>query len=165
MKHLKRKGFTLVELLISLALMSIVAIIVMQFFLSNNSSVNRTHIKSELQNEGQLIISNISTRLMEGEKISELKLEEDKVKIIVIDGWQKSSKSSYSLSGKILTYSIKEQDGTIRTRVIGENVEDIKVNYEGDEISKAKSIEIEVILSKKDIEYRLKDKIFLRNSK
>lgn len=161
MKLLKRKGFTLIELVIGLALMSIVLLVITSFFLNNNNTMNRTHIKAELQSEGEYIMSFISRSLMEGKAVKEVKFDgKGRFQFIEISSYKEELNRGFYLNGKTLSYKVNGGE----ERIIGENVQEIIVPDFTKKIGETNSLEIEIVLSKKDIVYKLKDNIFFRNS-
>ncbi len=66
---LNNKGFTLVELLVVLALSGLIITSVFSFFITNIKSFNRADDQIELQQQGQLIMGFIEPIIMESEGI------------------------------------------------------------------------------------------------
>ena len=67
----KTKGFTLVELLITLAILGTILSAIYTFFLTNYKTINRAQIEVELQSEGERVIEKISNIAIQ---CSEMKL-------------------------------------------------------------------------------------------
>ncbi|HCS10014.1 MAG TPA: hypothetical protein DIV40_01030 [Clostridiales bacterium] len=63
-----KNGFTLIELIIILALASIVALGVMSFLITNYRSYNVINTESELQYQSQYIINYITDKILEANK-------------------------------------------------------------------------------------------------
>ncbi|KOA21413.1 hypothetical protein CLHOM_00840 [Clostridium homopropionicum DSM 5847] len=68
----KKKGFTLMELLITLALMGIVAAAISTFFFSNYNTLFKVSKELDLQREGERAIDFISKKAMESKGIGEI---------------------------------------------------------------------------------------------
>ena len=69
----KKEGFTLLEVVIVLAIIAIVSVLLYPFFTGNYKSLNSTTNKSELQHEAQMINSLLSQSLMEVKEITSIK--------------------------------------------------------------------------------------------
>lgn len=68
----KKRAFTLLELIITLALTSLILGVIYTFFITNNKSLSRIEINSELQTEASSIQTEILTYLTQSEGISEI---------------------------------------------------------------------------------------------
>lgn len=68
----KRRGFTLIELIIVLALMTLVLAVVSNFFINNNKFFKRAQVKSNLQEEASEIESLLMNLLLQSEGIEEV---------------------------------------------------------------------------------------------
>ncbi|MHC1685754.1 MAG: PilW family protein [Clostridiaceae bacterium] len=66
----KKKGVTLIELLIALSLSAIVSSGIYFFFFSNSNTINKTQYRSDLQGEGEIIIKRLSKTLLQAKKIT-----------------------------------------------------------------------------------------------
>lgn len=71
--HKKKEGFTLLEVVIVLAIIAIVSVLLYPFFTGNYKSLNSTTNKSELQHKAQMINSLLSQSLMEVKEITSIK--------------------------------------------------------------------------------------------
>ena len=64
-KNKKRDGVTLIELVITLGIMSIVTGLIFLFYFTNQKKINEIEIKSDLQYEAKTVLDNISKVAME----------------------------------------------------------------------------------------------------
>lgn len=64
-KNKKRNGVTLIELIIALAIMSIVTGLIFVFYFTNQKKISEIEIKSDLQYEAKTVLDNISKVAME----------------------------------------------------------------------------------------------------
>ena len=76
-KNKKRNGVTLIELVIALAIMSIVTGLIFFFYFTNQKKISEIEIKSDLQYEAKTVLDNISKVAMEstGARWSESTME------------------------------------------------------------------------------------------
>lgn len=72
-KNLDNKGVTLIELIVSMSLLSIISIIILVIFSSGTKSYNNSHDSNEIQVQGQSIMSFMSVRIMTSCKIINIK--------------------------------------------------------------------------------------------
>ncbi|GAA0777207.1 hypothetical protein GCM10008908_31960 [Clostridium subterminale] len=159
----KKKGVTLIELVIALGLLSIVTLFIFSFFFSNERKLEAINTRSDLQYEAKVILDTISKYAM-----AATKCEVDKE----LDGTVKAVKA--------ITFSRVEDDGTVTNegvkfiieesniylstkedgkRLIGSHLQHIKAS---DDTSK--SIEIKLSLKEEDIDYSVKESFLFRNS-
>lgn len=165
----KRHGFTLLELVIALAITVIIIGIAASMFITGNKVFSDSDVKSTLQIEGQDIQEEISNIGMQGiEVISEspLKIEsyikkDDKPRYFLIKREDRSKETNgnfvverYSDS----TYSVLEN-----RKIISENLKIFNAEYSND----GKSIDFYILLSNKkgfsDVEHEMTFTINLRN--
>lgn len=159
----KKKGVTLIELVIALGLLSIVTLFIFSFFFSNERKLEAINTRSDLQYEAKVILDTISKYAM-----AATKCEVDKE----LDGTVKAVKA--------ITFSRVEDDGTVTNegvkfiieesniylstkedgkRLIGSHLQHIEAS---DDTSK--SIEIKLSLKEEDIDYSVKESFLFRNS-
>ncbi|WP_069649467.1 PilW family protein [Caloranaerobacter ferrireducens] len=72
MRLINRKGFTVLELLISLAFASLLILMISTLFLTNINSYNKEDVILELQYQGQIVLNYFSDRVMEAKGIIEI---------------------------------------------------------------------------------------------
>lgn len=75
----KKKGFTLVEMMITITILFIVMGIIFPLFNSNLKTLNETETRSDLQREGQQAMKYFTDKAMEAQKVVLLKNDKDKV--------------------------------------------------------------------------------------
>lgn len=166
----KKSGFTLLELIIVMALTLVILGMVFQMFNTNNRIISDVDIKSTLQKEGQAI----------EEKLSKIGMQASSMSCDKNDNTQVISIKSLNSSGEECEFEIKKQvrelyiieyknndskdkdKEKINEKLLTNNLEKIKV------LSKEeKSAQIEIILSKKkgysDVTYPVNTKFTFRN--
>lgn len=74
----ERKGYTLIELLLCLALISIVITVLMSLFITNLNRFVRVKNDSELQFQAQYILNFISNKVMESGSVADIRTENNK---------------------------------------------------------------------------------------
>lgn len=97
--HPERNGHTLIELLISLVLISVVIILLMSVFTANVNSFARIKNNSELQFQAQYILNFISNRVMKSIRIADIMTYKN-IRIINLSG-------EYSIKRISLLYDTK----------------------------------------------------------
>ncbi|MEL7598423.1 MAG: prepilin-type N-terminal cleavage/methylation domain-containing protein, partial [Clostridiaceae bacterium] len=73
MFKLKKRGLTLIELLITLGIISVVFTTIFSLFITNYKSLNKSQLEVELQSEAQKSMEKITNKVLQANKISELK--------------------------------------------------------------------------------------------
>ena len=166
----KKSGFTLLELIIVMALTLVILGMVFQMFNTNNRIISDVDIKSTLQTEGQAI----------EEKLSKIGMQASSMSCDKKDNAQVISMESLNSLGKECEFEIKKQvrelyiieyknnngkdkdKEKISEKLLTNNLEKINVLSKDDT-----SAQIEIILSKKkgysDITYPVNIKFTFRN--
>ncbi|HBJ1647416.1 UNVERIFIED_ORG: prepilin-type cleavage/methylation domain-containing protein [Clostridium botulinum] len=176
MFNTNKKGFTLVELIIVMALTLIILGMIFQMFNTNNRIMSDVDIKSTLQNEGQAIQEKLSEIGMQAISI-ECDGEND-VKLLIINSLNESGeKCKFKIEvekkeenkNENNNFYISEfksnnnENGEIlkSKRLFTDNLKKINVSQDD------KSAELEIVLCKKrgysSIEYPLRIKFTFRN--
>lgn len=172
-----KKGFTLLELMLVLALIVVVLGIIYPFFTSNNRTLNETTVKSELQQEGAQIIESITKNLMEANRIESITSVDGTnslyVNICTINNFtlrlEKEDGTSYYIGYVVNNEKFQEHDSrTGNTKELSTNIHDVKVeSIDGTAFSTAKGIKLTLTFSKKaggrDIQYSISTNIRFRN--
>ncbi|AJH01251.1 hypothetical protein LF65_04720 [Clostridium beijerinckii] len=128
----KKKGFTVTELIIVVALTVVVLGIVWQMFGVTNKIISDVTIKSDLQREGQSIQEKLSNIGMQATEVKELVYADDvsgSIKKIKINSYDKDGNNrdiEVNLNGEILT--IDGQSVSSHVKSINVNPEIIREN-------------------------------------
>lgn len=125
MSRYKSKGVTLIELIIALAIFSVVLSIAYSFFISNYKSLNNAQSEVEYQSQGQKAIDKIINIAMQSKGITAVEL-----------GYNSEGTST---SIKSITFQREGITETVKLYEKGE-LYYIKNNNEGDKIEVAKGI-------------------------
>ncbi|MBU3160436.1 type II secretion system GspH family protein [Clostridium frigoris] len=177
----KKKGFTIIELLLALSLSGIVLTIFFSFFMTHQEALNKTQKKSELQMDTQLLTEYFSKSAMEASKISQIDLAGEALSISAIsspytlkDGitFYVDDTLSYvftiSESGKNVFYKKDDKTSNPVVHEISSKVEAIKIMpVGGSNLSDCKGIELEIDLVSDDgkVTYDTTSSMFFRNKK
>ncbi|MBN1043432.1 prepilin-type N-terminal cleavage/methylation domain-containing protein [Clostridium botulinum] len=172
MFRIKKKGFTLTELIIVMTLTLIILGMIFQMFNTNNRIMSDVDIKSTLQNEGEAIQETLSKVGMQANSM-DYKEENNDVKsinFVVLN--EDESKSEFEIKKQNIELYIVEYKETIiegkkekkkiSTKKLSNNLNKINIKSKND-----KSAQIEIILSKKmgysDVKYPVNVKFAFRN--
>lgn len=165
----KKKGFTVTELIIVVALTVVVLGIVWQMFGVTNKIISDVTIKSDLQREGQSIQEKLSNIGMQATEVKELVYADDvsgSIKKIKINSYDKDGNNrdiEVNLNGEILTI-----DG----QSVSSHVKSINVNPEiirEDDLNNISYIDFTILLGEKKnynseiIENQIKVRTVFRN--
>jgi prepilin-type N-terminal cleavage/methylation domain-containing protein len=162
----RRTGFTLIEMIIVLALTVIILGIMGSIFTTGNKIFSDSDVKSTLQIGAQTVQEKISNIAMQANEVESADIVNGEVKNLMIksyveedDGsvgeryWTITIKNSsnYKKDGKTLSIiESKDSDGSNienDQEEIVKNIKSFTINYGGD-IIKANSIEFSIVLSK-----------------
>ncbi|NFG63262.1 prepilin-type N-terminal cleavage/methylation domain-containing protein [Clostridium sp. CMCC3677] len=172
MFRIKKKGFTLTELIIVMALTLVILGMIFQMFNTNNRIISDVDIRSTLQNEGQAIQEKLSEIGMQANSM-DYKEENNDVKsinFVVLNEDESKSEFEIKKEGTELTIvkyketiiEGEEEKNKISTKRLSNNLNKINIKSRND-----KSAQIEIILSKKmgysDIKYPVNVKFAFRN--
>lgn len=176
----KKKALTLIEVLIALSILTIVMGIVFPFFIRTFKGFNNTTIRSELQNEAEGIIREISKIAMEGKGVCSIKPEPvdsflDSTSAYKFDGNSYHTIEIKSGEDKInklyldkeVLFKISETGtGAEIKKTIGEYVSYIDIApLGGVSFKNSNGIKVVLGMKKKDVEYKISDIIYFRNKK
>ena len=128
MKNLKlrKRGLSLIELVVALSLITIILMIVSPFFISNYVTLDKTSNQIDFQREAKSIMNYFTESSMEASKISSIKID--------------NSKDSIDLSRNSTTVGLEKGDN-------------ISITFDNDELDNTKTtfrLENEVLYYKKD---------------
>ncbi|NFI02913.1 prepilin-type N-terminal cleavage/methylation domain-containing protein [Clostridium botulinum] len=172
MFNTNKKGFTLVELIVVMALTLVILGMIFQMFNTNNRIMSDVDIKSTLQNEGQVIQEKLSEIGMQANSMDYKEENNDVKSINFVVFNEDESKSQFEIKKQDIELYIVEYKETIiegkkekkkiSTKKLSNNLNRINIKSKND-----KSAQIEIILSKKkgysDIEYSVNVKFTFRN--
>ena len=173
-KNRRKKGTTLVEVLVSLVIMALVTTVVFFLFSNSNRTISETEIKSQLQQDVQSIQERFSKLGMESEGISNIVFEPgstDKIKTLELKSITTTENISgvattiYNIfnfnvdNGKLIlqTSEVSKTDSTaevinvVQTKELSDNVKYISVkptNSSVADLKLAKSININILVEK-----------------
>ncbi len=151
-----KRGFTLIELIVILALAGIVIAVVMSFFIANYRSYQTINTESELQYQSQYIINFMTNKILEAEEFRGKEAEEY---VFIVGG----KKMIFAESDRT-----DEYERYIRYKLGDEGFQEIGNYVERLEIVPENSNEVKIILTmKKGKSNRASDEqiVYMRNSK
>ncbi|WP_291572436.1 PilW family protein [Clostridium sp. UBA4548] len=169
----KKKALTLIEVLIALSIFAIVMGIIFPFFTSSLKGFNTTTIRSELQNDGENVIKNISKTAMEAKKVNlidNIDVESSSA-TYKIDGT--NVKSIEFLSGSDCKNVFELDKGAFYkvlspgNRVsLGKNVEYIDISpLDGLTFEKSQGIKVKLVMVKNSVNYEISNTLYFRNKR
>ena len=157
----RKSAFTLVEMIIVIAIIGVVIGVVTSIFMRGNKVISHSNIKTDLQIEGQKIQEKITDICMQATNIEAINDEEievksysgedDTEKIFII---KKENNDKNNLVIKI--QNSKSDSGT--EMIISSNVSKLEFNIENNKI-----IKVHMILEKKTFSYDLDFMVMTRN--
>ncbi|MBK1810490.1 prepilin-type N-terminal cleavage/methylation domain-containing protein [Clostridium sp. YIM B02505] len=133
----KRKGFTVLELILALGITVLVLGVVYSFFLTNTRTINETQINLDLQKSGEDSLSKISKKIMEARSIVGIisdngtpvvGLTTCNIFSITFQTLQQNGNINYELRNHVLTETVVNQDGTTTRTQVGQDIQSITVN-------------------------------------
>ena len=185
-----RKGFTLIELIISLAILGIILVPISNFFLTNYKELNNVNRQLNLQFEGERAVKKFTDVAIESKGIVEVKsgqtdlsniINADNVTRIVLKSIDENGDDVYKIfeleNGQIW-YGTGEEDNTIDKdgtleqnevygSVIAQNVNSISLIGENlmqnEGLEDAYVILIKIYLQDDDVSYSVQSKVYFRN--
>lgn len=158
----RRRGITLIELIIALGILAIITSLVFSFFFSNKKIINKVQIKSDLQYEAKVIMDKLSVVSMEATngKVNDT----SRNKIIAFDVLDSSGRSVIE-DGIIFKFYdnnvILSEVGTPEIELC--KTEDVEISVDATVIDK-QGIKLKLTLEKKDVTYSVEDSFIFRNS-
>jgi Tfp pilus assembly protein PilE len=175
----RKRGVTVLELIISIGILSILTTVVFSVFLSNHKNLTRTEVKSDLQQEAQQVLEKISKSGMQAEKIYSISNTEN----LIDKNTANASINNLSFvtdSGERFTFNfdslakeLKYTDSAVTSKLIGSNVKDFKVSIiNGTETTSYRNcsgVKLALVLSKRAvgsdmIDYEITTNVYFRNS-
>ena len=157
----RKSAFTLVEMIIVIAIIGVVIGVVTSIFMRGNKVISHSNIKTDLQIEGQKIQEKITDICMQATNIEAINDEEievksysgedDTEKIFIIKKENNDKNNSV-----IKIQNSKSDSGT--EMIISSNVSKLEFNVENNKI-----IKVHMILEKKSFSYDLDFMVMTRN--
>ncbi|MBB6632126.1 PilW family protein [Clostridium algidicarnis] len=175
MNSRKHKAFTLIELIVTLAIFIIVLNVLFPFFITSYKGFNTTEIKSHLQSEGESIMSYFSKDAMEAKEISNIIDINDMNSLDKNQILSMKSIEFVSGDGDINGYEIK--DGVISQykrdnkdspkkigKMVGKDIKAINIYaVDGKSFSETSSVRINILMKNKDVTYEINNTLYFRN--
>lgn len=178
----KKRGLSLIELVVALSLITIILMIVGPFFISNYKSLNKTSNQIDFQREARVIMNYFSDTAMESEKIyrvrdsnKDIKLNENNTvsgeSLLITfynDETEDEVRTSFWLKDGVLTYNRKLESNNFKGNkiTIGKFIKSItytampeKSNFEN-----ATSIKVKIVFDANNAEpYEVENIFTFRN--
>ena len=178
--RIRKKGFTLIEILIALTIMLVVLSIAYSVFSSNYNILNQTEIKSDLQSEAQYALECFTKSSMETQNIVVLKdegggdkLSTSSAAINISEIEFATGNTDKATSGNI-NYNFALKNGNLSytkkisdkgsSNVVAQDVQSIQIEaVDGNSFDKCSGITIILNMGKGSIRYSVKSNIYFRN--
>lgn len=181
----KKSGFTLIELMISLGILSIILALVYSFFLSSQKNMSRTQVKSDLQLQAQGILDYVSKKGMQAQSINSITGAAGSINLttsapdtLVKEIRFLNDTESYSFNltnfdSENNTYDLNyTEQPSASTKKIGQYVKDIKISIINGDAStnygNCSALKVTIDLSKKGannetFDYSVTTNVYFRN--
>lgn len=174
-KFNKKRGLTLIEVIIAMAIMVIVGGVVTTMTVTNNKILSKIDMKSELQMEGQIIQTQLMKVALESNGVIEVEFIDDSDLIQSITIEDSQHKHKFKLSGSTLIYKKLEKEENLQekellSKELSSNISSIQViPSTEEELKNSEHMEFNINLSTKRgaqiIDYRVDNYIVFRNFK
>lgn len=171
----RKKGYTLLELLISLGIMTFIVTLIMTFFITNIKNLAKINIDSELQFHSQYILNFVSNKIMESRNVVLIKSDTKNL----ING-----NSEYKISKMSLRYGELEQccyifevrnnniyygngySNDLANIELGRYIKELKVSAypDGETFAEANSLKMTLCLFNNGQEYEAEQIVYMRGS-
>lgn len=156
----KKKGVTLIELVIALGLLAIVTLFIFSFFFSNERKLDEIKVRSDLQYESKVILDTISKYAMESSKCKIEKNSEDTIKSITFskvddNGAVISDGAKFIIEDSNIYLSTEEYE----KKLIGSHLDKVEISN-----NTSRNIEVRLLLQEKGISYSVGESFLFRNS-
>lgn len=164
----QQKGFTLVELLVTLGLAGIIISLVMSFFIANFKSYKTINTESELQYQSQYIINYMTNKILEANKVISVNGDIDAsgpitdISDISFKHGTDTLKFEVDINKKII---FVDKDPSNRIE-LGSNAKLNVTPIPNDKLfAEAYGLEIELVLNDGGQKYTAKQTVYMRNHK
>lgn len=169
-KFNKKRGLTLIEVIIAMAIMVIIGGVVTTMTVSNNKILSKVDMRSELQMEGQIIQTQLMNVALESNGINHVEFIGDSDQIHSITIYDNDYLYKFTVSGSELIYQKLRGDESLQERVLSSNISNIQVIPSTiEELKNSDHMEFNINLSMKrgtqTVNYRLDNYIVFRNFK
>lgn len=164
----KKRGITLIELIMTMAVLGIIMATVTIMFLSNSNILSTVDKKSELQMEGQIIQTQLNKVALESKGISAVEFIDNNGHIKSISIEDEEYIYQFSVDNQQVIYQKLSGDEVLQEKVLASYVSSIQVipSKEGDLLN-SNYMEFNINLSMKrgaqEIDYRVDNYIVFRN--
>lgn len=166
----KKRGLTLIEVIIAMAILMIVGGVVTTMTVSNNKILSKVDMKSELQMEGQIIQTQVNKVALESKGISAVEFIDNNGHIKSISIEDEEYIYQFSVDNQQVIYQKLSGDEVIQEKVLSSHVSSIEVNPSTeDKLLNSNYMEFNINLSMKRgaqvADYRVDNYIVFRNFK
>lgn len=171
----ERKGYTLIELLVCLVLISLVIVLLMSFFTANFNNSVRVKNNSELQFQAQYVLNFISNKVMESNSIADIRTDSTTsiinlsgefsiIKIALLYNKKDASCYIFEINGNTIFYGNGKATEWGNAQ-LGKYISELKAAPfpRGTTFENAQALEITVKLAKGDETYEATQLISMRN--
>lgn len=177
LKNVKsKKGLTLIELIVALALSIVILGVILTFFIVGNKSMKEASIKSDLQREGKVAMELLTSNIMEAKAIDKLEFEDDNssIKTLGLKLIKLSKEDIDRVEFNVNKNELKIKKGTLNQK-LSSKIKSIKLNNidSTEDYSNKSALEnlnkdtnvlkLEIIVEDKGMQYKLSNDIVLRN--
>ncbi len=175
---MKKKGFTMVELLVSLGISSIVVGLIFSFFISNYKGYKSVRNNSEMHFQAQYILNFMSGKIIDSNSISSARVNTDNYSMTAV----RSAGVEYPVDKVSFKYGTENENyvfhiinNTVRygkgekeinpTVELGDYVDKMYVSVLRDEsFQNAKAVKLKLVMKKDEQMYEAFQAVYIRNN-
>ena len=159
----KKKGITLIELVITMAILGIIIATATVAFTANSNILSKVDMKSELQLDGQMIQEQLSTVALECSGV----VTYEQNRLVLQDSLTESNVHAFELSGDSLVYKVNEvqqdeADIVLKEKKLSTHVSGMNIEVDG--TSMKYRVELSMRSGKNTEELVVENRIVFRNS-
>ncbi|MDE5977898.1 MAG: type II secretion system GspH family protein [Turicibacter sp.] len=146
-KKAKKRGFTLIEIIIAMTIMVIVGGVIVTITVSNSKILSKVDMRSELQMEAQIIQNQLTNVALDADGVVDVEFEEnsDTIKYLIIQN--ENNLHVYAFSDTTLTYYLYEM---IKVETDDEADEKYEYHYLQEKELSSKVLNVQVLPSTKE---------------
>lgn len=169
MKYCKKRGLTLIEVIIAMAIMVVVGGVVTTMTFSNNKILSKVDMKSELQLEGQLIQTQLNSVAFESSGVKEVVFKGNTSEIESLTLYDGGYDYQFAVKGNTVIYRKIQGERVLTEKELSSKVSKIVVVPEGEDLLRSNYMEFNITLEMKRggqvVDYQIDNYIVFRNFK
>ncbi|SMB95016.1 hypothetical protein SAMN00017405_0311 [Desulfonispora thiosulfatigenes DSM 11270] len=164
----KIKGFTLLELILTLALTGTVTLAIFSFFLSSYQTFSMSNDQIEVQNQAQIAISKFIEPIMWATEIADINSENSNLEFIELEKLTLKTGDEYNQfvfdkAQKKLMYAVNQNQNHLSPTVYATNIISVQYKELKDKHNNIIGLGIKVVSEVKESKVEIENEIYFRN--